>query len=63
MPCQRQSYRLVRHRQLGFHRNTGGRNGKRLDVLCCIVFELKGGRIISDREHFFDPYVWDEFWS
>ena len=48
---------------VGFHRNTGERNGKRLDVLCCIVFELKDGRVISGREHFFDLYAWDAFWS
>jgi len=48
---------------VGLHRNTGERNGKRLDVLCCIVFELKNGRMISGREHFFDLYAWDEFWS
>ena len=48
---------------VGLHRNTGERNGKRLDVLCCIVFELKNGRVISGREHFFDLYAWDEFWS
>ena len=48
---------------VGLHRNTGERNGKKLDVLCCIVFEVKGGRILSGREHFFDLYAWDEFWS
>ena len=48
---------------VGLHRNTGERNGKRLDVLCCIVFELKDGRVVSGREHFFDLYAWDEFWA
>lgn len=48
---------------VGIHRNTGERNGKKLDVLCCIVFEIKDGRMISGREHFFDLYAWDEFWS
>ncbi|MCB1499937.1 MAG: nuclear transport factor 2 family protein [Bauldia sp.] len=48
---------------VGLHRNTGERNGKRLDVLCCIVFEAKDGRIVSGREHFFDLYAWDAFWA
>jgi len=48
---------------VGVHRNTGERNGKKLDVLCCIVFEVKDGRMLSGREHFFDLYAWDEFWS
>lgn len=48
---------------VGLHHNTGERNGKKLDVLCCIVFELKNGRVISGREHFFDLYAWDAFWS
>ena len=41
----------------------GERNGKRLDVGCCIAFEIKDGRIVSGREHFYDLYAWDEFWS
>jgi len=32
-------------------------------VLCCIVFELSDGRLQDGREHFFDLYAWDEFWS
>jgi ketosteroid isomerase-like protein len=50
-------------RVVGFHHNSGMRNGKRLDTDCCIVFELKDGRITSGTEHFFDLYNWDEFWS
>jgi ketosteroid isomerase-like protein len=50
-------------RVIGFHHNSGERNGKRLDTDCCIVVELKDGRIISGTEHFFDLYNWDEFWS
>jgi len=50
-------------RVVGFHHNSGERNGKRLDTDCCIIFELKDGRIISGTEHFFDLYNWDEFWS
>ena len=48
---------------VGLHRNTGQRNGKSLDVLCCIVFEVKDGRVISGRECFFDLHAWDSFWS
>ena len=50
-------------RVVGVHRNTGERNGKRLDVTCCIVFEIEDGRVVDGREHFFDLYAWDEFWS
>jgi ketosteroid isomerase-like protein len=39
------------------------RNGKHLDVACCIVFELKDGRVTDGRVHFEDLYAWDEFWS
>lgn len=50
-------------RVVSVHQNSGERNGKRLDVLCCIVFELEDGRIVIGREHFYDLYAWDEFWS
>jgi ketosteroid isomerase-like protein len=50
-------------RVIGFHHNSAVRNGKRLDTDCCIVFELKDGRITSGTEHIFDVYNWDEFWS
>ena len=50
-------------RVVGVHHNSAERNGKRLDILCCIVFELEDGRIMIGREHFFDLYAWDEFWS
>jgi ketosteroid isomerase-like protein len=50
-------------RVVGIHHNSGERNGKRLDVGCCIVFEVKGGRIVAGREHFYDLHAWDEFWS
>ncbi len=48
---------------VGLHRNTGERNGKQLDVTCCIVFKLEDGRMVDGREHFFDLHAWDEFWS
>ena len=50
-------------RVVGVHHNSAKRDGKHLDVGCCIVFELKDSRIIDGREHFFDLYAWDEFWS
>ena len=50
-------------RVVGVHRCTGERNGKRLDVECALVFELKDGLIADGREHFEDLYAWDEFWS
>ena len=50
-------------RVIALHHNTGEREGKQLDVGCCIVFELENGRVIDGREHFYDLYAWDEFWS
>ena len=48
---------------VGVHHNSAERNGKHLDVDCCIVFELKNGRIVDGREYFYDLQAWDEFWS
>jgi uncharacterized protein len=50
-------------RVIGVHRNSAERDGKRLDVGVCLVFELKEGRVVDGREHFFDLYASDEFWS
>ena len=50
-------------RVVGLHHNTGERNGNKLDSGCCIVFELKDGRITDGREHFADLYNWDAFWA
>ena len=50
-------------RVVAVHYNSAERNGKHLDVLCCIVFELENGPILIGREHFYDLYAWDEFWS
>ena len=50
-------------RVAGIHHNTAERNGKHLDVYCCIAFELEDGRCIDGREYFFDLHAWDEFWS
>ncbi len=48
---------------ISIHRNTAERNGKQLDVMCCIVFQVEDGQIIDGRENFFDLYAWDEFWA
>ena len=45
------------------HHTSAERTGRRLDVLCCIVFELEDRRIVIGREHFYDLYAWDRFWS
>jgi ketosteroid isomerase-like protein len=50
-------------RVVGLHRNVGERNGKKLDTMCCIVFEIEGGQVKSGTEHFFDLANWDQFWS
>ncbi len=48
---------------VGIHHNSGTRGGKQLDVDCCIVFQVKDGRVVEGREHFYDLGAWDEFWS
>ena len=48
---------------VGVHHNSAERNGKRLDVDCCIAFEVVDGRIVSGREYFYDLHNWDAFWS
>ena len=48
---------------LALHRNSGDRDGKQLDVDCCLVLELKDSRVTDGREHFGDLYAWDDFWS
>jgi uncharacterized protein len=50
-------------RVVSVHHNSAERGGRRLDVLCCIVFELKDGRVLIGREHFYDLYAWDALWS
>ena len=50
-------------RVIGIQRSTAERDGKRLDVGNCIVFQLRDGRITDGREHFHDLYAWDEFWA
>lgn len=48
---------------VGVHHNTADREGKHLDVECCLVFELKDGRVVDGREFFYDVHAWDDFWS
>lgn len=50
-------------RVVSVHHASAERCGRLLDVLCCIVFELESGRIVIGREHFYDLYAWDRFWS
>jgi ketosteroid isomerase-like protein len=50
-------------RVIGIHHNVAERVGRRLDIYCCVVFELENGRIVDGREHFYDLDAWDEFWS
>lgn len=45
------------------HHNSGVRNGKRLDVDCCLVLQITDGRVTDTKEHFDDLYAWDAFWS
>lgn len=48
---------------LAVHRNTAERSGKKLDVVCCLMFDIKDGRVVGGREHFDDLYAWDAFWA
>jgi len=48
---------------VGVHQNAAQRDGKTLDVSCCILFEIRDGHIVDGREHFFDLHAWDNFWA
>lgn len=48
---------------VGVHHNVGTRNGKQLDVMCCIAFTVKNGKVTSGKEHFFDLHNWDAYWA
>jgi uncharacterized protein len=50
-------------RVIAIHHNVAERNGKHLDVDCCLIFEIKDGRLVDGRECFYNLYAWDEFWS
>ena len=48
---------------VGVHHNSAERNGKRLKVDCCIVYQFKNGVVIDARELYFDLHAWDAFWA
>lgn len=48
---------------VGVHRNTATSDDRKLDTLCCITFQVRDGRIVSGKEHFFDLHNWDAFWA
>ena len=50
-------------RIVGIHRNTAERSGKKLDIDCCIVFEMRDGLIVDGKEYIYDLHAWDSFWS
>ena len=50
-------------RVIAMHHNSGMRNGKRLDVDCCLVFQIENGQVTDGREYFYNLHAWDEFWS
>jgi ketosteroid isomerase-like protein len=50
-------------RVVGIQHNSAERDGKRLGVDVCIVFQLKDGRVTEGWEYSRDQYAWDEFWS
>jgi len=50
-------------RVVAIHRDSAKRNGKQLGVDCCLVFEFKGGRIISGREYPYDLHAVEAFWA
>jgi ketosteroid isomerase-like protein len=50
-------------RVVGIHHSRAERDGKKLDVGVCLVFQLENGRITEGTEHYRDLYAWDEFWS
>jgi len=50
-------------RVVALHLSSAERNGRRLEVTCCVALQIKNGRIVSGREHVFELYEWDAFWS
>lgn len=48
---------------VALHHASGQRHGRRLDVDCCIAIDVRAGRIVRGREHFFDLHAWDAFWA
>ncbi|HEX5614974.1 MAG TPA: nuclear transport factor 2 family protein [Acidimicrobiia bacterium] len=50
-------------RVIGLHHNSATRGSRTLDTDCCLVVEVRDGKIASGTEHFFDLHNWDQFWS
>jgi len=48
---------------VGIHQNTAQRDGRTLDVSCCLLFDIRDGRLVDGREYFLDLHTWDEFWA
>ena len=48
---------------IAIHQNTAQKDGKTLDVSCCIVFEIRDGQLVDGREYCLDLHAWDEFWA
>ena len=42
-------------RVVGVHHNSAERNGKQLDVDCCLVFQITVGRVTDGRERLWRP--------
>jgi len=49
-------------RVIGLQRSTGERDGKRLDVSNCIVFELRDGKVV-DGTAFYDSLSFNDLWT
>jgi hypothetical protein len=41
----------------------GGQTGGTFRATLEYLSESDDGRVVDGREHFFDLYAWDEFWS
>ena len=50
-------------RVIVMHHNSGEREGRTLEVDCCIVFGVEDRRIVPGREHFDDLCACDVFWA
>lgn len=50
-------------RVIAMHHDSAQRGGKRLAVDCCLVFEMKNGRVVSGKEYVYDLHAADAFWS
>jgi ketosteroid isomerase-like protein len=48
-------------RAAGVPETTAERDGRRLDDTCCLLFEIRDGRVLSGRQSFYDLHRWDAF--